>query len=91
MKYKESRRDDFTELFKRLDLSKFSSSFLADTVSTETLVIENHLCTNLVVKALTIKLQKSIFNNPFKILCIGQSNVLAVEYLSFIITTSGGS
>ena len=46
VKHNESCKGDFAELSQRLDLSKLSSSFLAETVSTETLVIENHLRSN---------------------------------------------
>ena len=71
VKHEESRKDDFAELFQILDLNKFSSSFLTDTISTDTLVIENHLCTRLVMNALSIKLHEVISNNPSKILSIG--------------------
>ena len=66
VKHNESRKDDFAELFQRLDLSKLSSSFLAKTVSTETLIIENYLCSNLVMTTFAMKFKERAFNNPSK-------------------------
>ena len=71
VKHRESRKDEFAELFQRLDLSKFSSSHLAETVSTENLVIENHLCSTLVMKTLAMKLQERVSNKVSKILSLG--------------------
>ena len=71
VKHNKSRNDDFVELFQRLDLSRFSSSFLAKIVSTEPLVLENHTCSNLVMTALAVILQKQISSYPTKILSIG--------------------
>ena len=72
--YDQSRKEDFTELFKQLDLKKFSSSFLTKTVSTEILVKENQLCLSLVGDTLAIKLQELVAKNPPKILSIGGTN-----------------
>ena len=71
VKYHESREDDFPEVFQCLDLSRFSASFLAKTVSNDLLVVENHTCSNLVMKTLAMKLQERASNNPTKILSIG--------------------
>ena len=71
VKHNENCRGDFAELFQRLDLSKLSSSFLAEIVSTETLIIENHLCSNLVMTTFAMKFKERAFNNPSKILSLG--------------------
>ena len=71
VKHNENRKDDFAELFQQLDLSKLSPSFLAETVSTETLVIENHLCSNLVMTTFAMKFKDGASNNPSKILSLG--------------------
>ena len=71
VKHNESRKDDFAELFQRLNLNKLSSSFLAEKVSTETLVIENHLCSNLVMTTFAMKFQDRVFSIPSKILSLG--------------------
>ena len=76
MKYDESRDDNFAELFQHLYLNKFSSSFLVETISTETFVIRNLMCSNLVVKALAMKLQELVSTNPSKILCLGGQETL---------------
>ena len=71
VKHEEKREDDFAELFQRLNLSKFSRSFLAETVATETLVIENHSCLKLVTKTLAMKLQGRVSHYPSHILSLG--------------------
>ena len=71
VKHNESRKDDFAELFQRLDLSKLSSSFLAEKVSTETLVIENHLCSNLVMTTFAMKFKDRVSSIPSKVLSLG--------------------
>ena len=82
VKHKEKRKDDFAELFERLNLRKFSPSFLTKTVITETLVIENHSCLKLVTKTLAVKLQELVSHHPSKILslagCETQNKVFAV-------------
>ena len=69
VKHEEKRKDDFAELFQRLNLRKFSPSFLAETVATETLVIENHSCLKLVTQTLAVKLQERV-SHPSKILSL---------------------
>ena len=82
VKQEEKREDDFAELFERLNLKKISPSFLAETVATENLVIENHSCLKLVTKTLAVKLQEQISHSPLKILSLGgdetQNKVFAV-------------
>ena len=82
VKHEENRKDDFTELFQYLYLNKFSSSFLAETIATETLVIENHSCLKSVTKTLAVKLQERVSHHPSRILSIGgdetQNKVFAV-------------
>ena len=82
VKHEEKRKDDFAELFQRLNLNKFSPSFLTETITTETLVIENHSCLKLVTKTLAVKLQERVSHHPSKILSLGgektQSKVFAV-------------
>ena len=71
VKHKDSRKDDFPELFQCLDLCKLSSTFLAETVSNEPLVLENPVCSNLVMKALTAKLQEQASSISSIILSLG--------------------
>ena len=82
IEHEEKREDNFTKLFQRLNLSKFSVLFLAETVATETLVIENHSCLKLVTKTLVVKLQERVSHHPSKILSLGggetQNMVFAV-------------
>ena len=70
MKHNESRKVDFAELFQQLNLNKSSSSFLAEKVSTETLVIENHLCSNLVMTTFAMKFQDRVSSIPSKVLSL---------------------
>ena len=82
VKHEEKRKDYLTELFQRLNLNKFSLSFLAETVATEALVIENHSCLKLVTKTLVANLQERVSRHPSKILGLGgeetQNEVFAV-------------
>ena len=71
VKHNESRKEDFAELFKQLDLKKFSPIFLTKTVSTEILIKENQLCSSLVMDTLAMKLQERVSEKLFKILSIG--------------------
>ena len=74
VKHEEKRIDDFAEIFQRLNLSKFSPSFLTETVASETLVIENHSCLKLVMKTLAMKLQERGYHHPSTILSLGGYN-----------------
>ena len=82
VKHEKKRKDDFAELFQRLNLRKFSPSFLSETIATEALVIENCSCLKLVTKTLAVKLQERVSYHPSKILSLGgyktQNKVFAV-------------